>query len=70
MSFWEYISRGIGIKFAGIVLVLFALFYLAGLWMPEINSLVELKHLAWIIGVPLAVFFIGNYYVWHRDFRK
>ena len=70
MNYWKYISNGIGVKFFGVVLILFVLFYFAGLFMPGVNSLIELKYLAVIIGIPLALFFVGNYVSWRKRFRK
>ena len=66
MSYWEYIAKTKGLKFAGIVLAVFAVFFLVGLWMPEVKSWVELKHLAWIIGVPLVLFFVGNWFAYRK----
>lgn len=66
MSYWEYIAKQTGLKFAGVVLAVFAVFFLAGLWMPEVKSWVELKHLAWIIGIPITLFFVGNYVAWKK----
>lgn len=66
LSYWEYISKGIGVKIIGVVLVCFGLIYLAGFLYPEVSSLIELKYLAVIIGAPMALFFIGNYVAWRK----
>lgn len=66
MTYWKYISKGIGVRVFGIVIGCMLLFWLVGLWMPELNSLVEIKYLAAIIGIPLIVFFIGNYVAWRK----
>lgn len=66
MSYWQYIAKQKGLKFAGVVLAAFAVFYFAGLFMPQIDSLIELKWLALIVGVPVALFFVGNYFAWRK----
>lgn len=66
MNYWRYISKQRGIKFGGVVIAGMLLFYLAGFFMPEIDSLVEGKYLAFIIGIPVAIFFIGNYIQWRK----
>ena len=66
MNYWRYISKQRGIKFGGVVIAGMLLFYLAGFFMPGIDSLIELKYLAFIIGIPVAIFFIGNYVAYKK----
>lgn len=65
MKYWEYLVKNRIIIFV-IVFGVFIAFFLLGLAMPEVNSLVELKWLAVILGVPAATFLIGNYINWRK----
>lgn len=65
MRYWEYLKKNRVIIFV-VVVGIFLAFYLLGLAMPEVNSLIELKWLALILGIPITVFIIGNYVNWRK----
>lgn len=65
-NFFKYCFSGIRGVVALVVLSAFITFYLLGLFMPSVDSLVELKILGVILGVVLSVLFIGNYVSWRK----
>lgn len=69
MSYFEYLKKNTR-PFMVVVLVLFVAFYIAGLWMPSVNSAIEGYYLLYIIGIPLALFFVGNAINWNKRHRK
>lgn len=69
MSYWDYIKKNTSI-FMLIVLGAFAVIYIRGLWYPNVDSWQEAKYLALIIGIPAALFFVGNYVNWKKNFKR
>ena len=63
-DFLKYAFGTLGLKakvFAGVVIIVFIVFYIVGIGKDTIDSIVELKYLIAILGIPIAVFFLGNY---------
>lgn len=59
MKYWDYLKKNRVIIFI-VVIVIMVAFYVAGFWMPGINSVIEGRYLLLIIGIPLTIFIIGT----------
>jgi len=65
MTYFQYIKKNTR-PFMIVVVVLFILFYIAGFWFAEVDSMVEGKYLLLILGIPAVLFFGVNYFKWRK----
>jgi glucose-6-phosphate-specific signal transduction histidine kinase len=59
MNYWQYLKKN-RLWMISAIVILFALIYGAGYFM-NVDSITEAKYLAFIVGIPVLVFIIGNY---------
>lgn len=59
MNYWQYLKKN-RLWMVGTIIIIFALIYASGYFL-DVDSIQEAKYLAFIVGVPVLVFIIGNY---------